>query len=308
MSTYMRKLFLNPIVVGASDMIKEFFGYPAGIHKIINKYPAIAAGPSDLSPVVSIDSVTKWQDFNSGSSIGDTCTFIVWRKASDGYYNSAHEKIREFESLVIKSTVDDWQCDIQDVSGLSSSKSNLNDFVSLDDMVTTNSQEMINEISKDNLYKNLSHKEIKIIHQHNRDHFAYHEWDARLFLINGDGSHHFAAARYIASRIKENVPLKGRLYTYRLNEAAINRMARQYEMFALPKDHYIQNDFFDAMKSFSATFLKGRLPKPFDSHFLILLPKDEPRSAVIARVFTENKVFDIGLHFKNLLKVQSSMA
>lgn len=70
----------------------------------------------------------------------------------------------------------------------------------MDDMVVRNSPEMIDEISPAKLAKNLAWDEIRIISHVDHDYFATWAWDGRVFLMNSGGSHHFAAAKYIAAR------------------------------------------------------------------------------------------------------------
>jgi len=117
------------------------------------------------------------------------------------------------ETEIISCEVEEnYQTEIQKVEGLSASKSDLSKFESLDELVETNSREMIDSI----LQQNLRHSEIRIIHMKGIDCFVTYSWDSksRLFLSNSGGSHHFSAARYIASRIDEKVPLNGKLLRY----------------------------------------------------------------------------------------------
>jgi hypothetical protein len=53
---------------------------------------------------------------------------------------------------------EDWQCDIRDVQGFSTSKSELTDFTTIDAMVERNSREMIDEITPAKLSHNLAHR------------------------------------------------------------------------------------------------------------------------------------------------------
>ncbi|CAM5427238.1 putative protein OS=Stutzerimonas stutzeri OX=316 GN=CXK94_17845 PE=4 SV=1 [Stutzerimonas stutzeri] len=79
----------------------------------------------------------------------------------------------------------------------------------MDDMVVRNSPEMIDEISPAKLAKNLAWDEIRIISHVDHDYFATWAWDGRVFLMNSGGSHHFAAAKYIAARLEQPVELTG---------------------------------------------------------------------------------------------------
>jgi hypothetical protein len=148
-----------------------------------------------------------------------------------GSYSSFYLQREEFANFGSCEITEDWECDIQDVTGLSTSKSELKDFDNLDRMAETKSRYMIEPISTDKLRENLAWGEIRILRgAGSSDFFARYLWDGRVFLINSGGSHHFAAARYIASRLGVPVPLRGQLHTYVINELAVSSLQRDFEM------------------------------------------------------------------------------
>lgn len=136
-------------------------------------------------------------------------------------------------------------CDITDVHGFSASKSDLRDFGHTDEMVEANSRAMIDQITPAKLAENIAHREIRIIHNPDTsDHFTRYLWDGRLWLMNDGGSHHMAAAKYIAARLRQPVTLTGKLYTYSLNAVAIASLRREFEMFVINDEPVIANAFF----------------------------------------------------------------
>jgi hypothetical protein len=217
---------------------------------------------------------------------------LGWRNSA-GYYSSFELNLPALEDIVQCKVVEQWECEIQDVKGLSSSKSVLKEFASLDALVETKSRELISEITEEKLRSNLAHNEIRIFHEQTSDHFARYGWDGRTFLINSGGSHHFAAARYIASRICHPVPLRGKLRTYKINKLAIEELRRDFDVYAISDDADISNEFFNAMKRFQATYLSVKLPSPFENSCAIFLPKKEPRSKRVSRALREAGMFDI---------------
>lgn len=229
-------------------------------------------------------------------------TLMGW-KFSSGYYESFTHYIHEIKNLCRQESIRNWTCDIQNVVGLSESKSNLDDFINLDSMVETNSKEMIESITEENLMKNLAHKEIRILREDFGDYFSTHLWDGRIFLMNSGGSHHFAAARYIAARIGRKVPLKGKLCIYSINPTAVHALRKIFDIYSISNDPSI--DFHGAMQKFRATYLQCRLPTPNRDANAVFLPKDCLRSMRISKAFKKAGIFDIGEYLSDLVYQQT---
>ena len=81
--------------------------------------------------------------------------------------------------------------------------------------------------------------------------------------------------------------LRGRLYTYRLNPVAVDNLNRAYDMFVLPDETKANHGFRDAMESFRATYLERALPRPYEGHRAVLLPRAEPRSSTVASILRD---------------------
>lgn len=290
----------------------EDLGRPMRLQRLIDENPNMRVQLTEPELVVDAHKVVQWQDW--GGQPTDRWprrkrgTMMGWRQSA-GRYSSFEAHRPEFESFGRCEVSDQWSCDIQDVTGLSSSKSNLEKFTSLDSMVETNSREMIDEITEDKLHKNLAHGEIRILHRESTsDHFARYRWDGRTLLMNSGGSHHFAAARYIASRINRRVPLHGRLHTYSISPLALGALLRDFDMYAISDDATISNGFHHAMKMFRATYLWRHLPRPYEHARAILLPKNERRSMRVSRALREAGMFDIGEHLVALTDRQAACA
>lgn len=206
------------------DSIRESFGYPITLLRLLDKYPNINVPIAEQKSVINAHSVTQWQNFCDHPFLANkTGTLNGWRYFA-GYYESFQHHLPEIENFCRCEVIKNWSCDIQDVVGLSESKSDLDKFTSLDSMVEANSQEMIETITEENLRSNLSHNQIRIFNENSGDYFSIYMWDGRIFLMNQGGSHHFAAARYIASRIRHKVPLRGTLYAYSIDPSAIHSL------------------------------------------------------------------------------------
>lgn len=295
----------------ACDAIREDLGQPVRLRRLLDEDRSLRAGWREPAAVVAASSVVDWHDWGDAPALHwprrKRGTLSGWRYQA-GHYSSIQVHRPEFEHFGRCAVTDLWQCDIQTVVGLAASKSELRNFVSLDDMVEANSRKMIDEISDAALQRNLAHDEIRILHREsNSDHFARHLWDGRVFLINSGGSHHFAAARYIAARLGRSVPLRGALRTYSLDPEAVLGLRRDFELFAVSDDAVASNGFHDAMRAFKASYLWQHLPRPHDTARAVLLPRSEARSAKIAQVLREAGMFDLGAFLGRLVEKQCAM-
>jgi hypothetical protein len=287
------------------NLIRESMGHPVTLLRLLDEQPDLRVQLIEPEKNVAASSVVQWHNW------GDTLhrkrgTLLGWRYAADGYRSFEIHR-PEFEHFGRREVDDDWACDIQTIVGISASKSKLEDFTSLDSMVKKNSPEMIDLITEEKMHKNLAHRGIGILHsKYDSDHFARHLWDGRVFLINSDGSHHFAAARYIAAQIGESVSLKGPLHTHIIDQKAVASLRNDFDMFVTSDDAVIINGFMDAMKAFNATYFWQSLPRPYEHGRVILLPKKVVRSAKVASVLRDAGLFDLGIHLAALVDRQAA--
>ncbi|MCC7005931.1 MAG: hypothetical protein IT497_04730 [Ottowia sp.] len=287
------------------DAIREDFGYPVTLLRLINKNPNINIPITAPEQVINAHSVMQWQNF-CGHPLIQTSkagTLTGWRYCA-GHYESFQQHLPEIENFCRCEIIKNWSCDIQDVVGLSASKSDLDKFTSLDRMVENNSKEMIETITEENLRKNLAHDQIRIFKENSVDYFSIYMWDGRTFLINHGGSHHFAAARYIASRIGRKVPLRGKLYTYSIDALAVHALQQKFDIYSISGSEMYM-DFFEAMRNVRGTFLEYPLPRPYTHASAILLPKNAPRTARISHALKKYGVFDLGEHLTHLITLQN---
>lgn len=296
---------MNALLSFFYDGLRADLGYPARLIRLIQNNPEIVVELTEPAQTINASSVVRWDGFGH-----DALTrwerrrpwqLMGWRM-SGGHFESFHLERPEFDQFAQRQVEDRWECDITAVDGFSASKSDLKQFTSTDQMVETNSRKMIDSITPEKLAKNLAHDEIRIIHSdRDIDYFARFAWDGRLFLMNSGGSHHFAAAKYIAARLEQPVPLTGALHTYSLNEVAVASLRRDFELFVISDDPMLHNEFFDAMKHFEATWLWTRMPEPYTKHCrAILLPRTEGRSMRAARALREAGAVDLGKYLAEI--------
>lgn len=292
------------------NYLREDLGYyPASLLQMFIEHPQIRVSLDEPTLCIDAQSVPSWhelgtyplQDFphrNRGQLLG-------WKAAADGHWQSFVIERPEYAQIGHCEITTDWFCDITDVHGFSASKSELRDFAHTDEMVETNSKAMIDPITTAKLADNLAHSEIRIIHNRDTsDHFARYLWDGRLWLMNTGGSHHMAAAKYIAARLGQPVALTGKLNTYSLNAVAIASLRRDFEMFVISDEARVANAFSDAMRAFRATWLWHSMLRPYEHTRTILLPKSEARSMRVAAEFRKAGVLDFGAYLTRLANRQ----
>ncbi len=301
-----------PLFETIYDDMRESLGTPVRLLRLLDEHPEIRVRIEEPGRVIAAERVLKWHEWGHHRDLmwpnRPAGVIRGWRYA-DGHYRSFEVHRPELANLGQCHITEQWTCDIQDVEGLSCSKSTLTDFTSLDDMVEANSREMIDEITEKKLQENLSHSEIRLLHQKDTtDHFARFLWDGRLFLMNSGGSHHFAAARYIAARLDRPVPLSGKLRTYAIKPEAVDTLRRDMDVFLISSESEISNKFFEAMESFEVThYLHPISSRPYDRIMAVLLPKNEFRSARVSRELRKAGLFDLGQHLADLCARQFTL-
>jgi hypothetical protein len=299
--------FLHTIING----LREELGQPVSLVNVLSTYPQIRVGLGEPSPCIDADSVPRWHELGTYPVLEwprkDCGVLTGWKVDRDQQWRSFQIERPEYAQLGQREITPAWSCDITAIHGFAASKSNLAAFISTDEMVEKNSPEMIDDISRAKLTHNLAHNEIRILNSPGTsDHFKRYRWDGRLWLVNDGGSHHTAAAKYIAARLSESVKLTGKLYTYSLNPAAVASLRRDFEMFVISdEDATISCDFFDAMRAFKATWLSHPLPRPYERARAVLLPKSEWRSMRVASEFRKVGIADLGSFLTGLAARQS---
>lgn len=283
---------------------REDRGHPATLYRLLGEQPQMRTLLAEPKRSIAASSVVRWHEWGETGAGHWACSrseaLRGWKYAG-GLYHSFETELSELREFGLCDITEYWECDIRDVEGLSGSKSNLEEFASMDDMAQKRSQGLIDEITEEGLRKNLAHVEIRILRESKSDHFIRHLWDGRVFLMNAGGSHHFSAARYIAGRLNHPVPLRGKLYTYGINQKAVASLRRKFDLYAISADPTAFLGFFEAMQAFRAAYLRHYMPRPYANQCnAILLPRADPRSAKVSAVLREAGFFDLGEYLSSL--------
>lgn len=298
--------FARKAIEAAVTQFREARGIPVRLRETLDQHPEACCQVSASVPTIGAELVPRWDLWGLGNT---------WRSHGNVhlYSNGTHGRpsffeIPEITDFTVELEEKHWACDIRDVEGLAASKSDLNRYTSMDEFAEARTPDWIQEISESALKKNLAHHEVRIMRtdpERKSDFFAEFSWDSdRTYLINSGGSHHFAAARYIAGRLGIEVPLSGRRKFYRFNTDAVRSLCEDFDLYLLPLGPAC-DAFHVAMERFKATFCTYPLPRPYEDSLLVFLPLSETRSVAVADLLDDVGIFNMGNHLIDRLAQQS---
>ena len=128
---------------------------------------------------------------------------------------------------------------------------------------------------------------------------------------NTGGSHHFAAARYIANKLDEEIDLTAKLEITYLDEQKFRDLFSKYEIFLISSKNTEQ------YRILFETLLNSKIPfitAPIDSYFndrkdysplkLLAFYRTDKKSAPIIDLFKNSSVLDLYGYFCTLLVQQ----
>lgn len=271
-------------------------GKPLSVQRMLEAYPEAVVTLHDRPPSINAESVGRWHELVEVGRPYRPGTLTGWKATSEGGYEAFRLAREEYSQIVRCEVTENWTCGVQEIHGFSSSKADLSAYIDTDAMAEDRAGFLIRDVSPEALAKCLAHREIRIIHSAagGGDFFARFNWDGPLWLMNGGGSHHLAAAKYIAARLGLHVPLNGTLKTYSFNLEAIASLRLEFEIYAIRDEARIINAFSDAMRDARATWLWHKLPRPYTNARSILLPRSEVNSMRVAHSLCEAGLLDLG--------------
>ena len=191
------------------DAIREALGAPASLYRLLDAQSDLRTKFDESPQVIAAESVVKWHEW--GTAPFDQRLHHApgelpgWRYCG-GSYSSFHAARDEFANFGTCEITEGWQCDIQNMTGLGASKSDLT-LASLDAMAERASKELIYPITEGSSARTLRTMIYGFCIRIPRTIFSP-VTSGMVGHWNSGGSHHFAAARYIAARLKIPVPLR----------------------------------------------------------------------------------------------------
>ncbi|WP_419851773.1 DUF6685 family protein [Actinobacillus pleuropneumoniae] len=214
------------------------------------------------------------------------------------------------QNLISHKAVPDWKCDIQTITNISSSKSDLSSLTNLDELVIQDSQELISEISQKNLDKNMAHYESKIFHDPSVN-VSCELWSGTFTWNNTGGSHHFAAARYIASQLEKPINLISQLTIEYLDKDVMDILFSKYHIFIFSGKNTKQYNLL------RETLMHSKVPfvlAPIDAMFsmnedysslkLLAFYNSGERAFAIRELCKNSALLDLNMYFNSLYQKQ----
>lgn len=177
-----------------------------------------------------------------------------------------------------KCSVVDWKGSFSDIDGLSGSKSPLEAFADLDEFARARCPKWITPATQEQLAWCLDHKPIDEWRANGATMFLA-DWDQRIFLLNSDGSHHFAAARYLAKELEVLIDISGELKHWALCLDALSRLKRQYALFCLCKSSLANWREFAALAHIPYGLLDP--PRPLEGFFVLAVERISLHQSII---------------------------
>lgn len=266
------------------------------------------AEPSFLSKAggVGTDSIRRWANWTHDRVIVPPAVEPAdlvrgWRGG-----RAESMSIPELRDLVHFERWERVSVEIQDIKGLSASKSDLRTFESLDDMADRQCAGLLQSNGDDRLHlaRLMSHSESRIFHDASEE-VVRHGWDGRLMLSNAGGSHHFTAARRLAGRIGRQVWCEVSLRTETLDPAAVAGLRKHYHIVAVPTR--LDGPLHDVAMSTGAAYYRLPMPRPDVRLQAIFLPRDNPASGRLAGQLIAAGAPDVLKALEDGLKLQASL-
>ncbi|MGZ1522150.1 DUF6685 family protein [Xanthomonas citri] len=206
----------------------------------------------------------------------------MWRYDRSGE-RSEKVIVEAFKHLITESK-STMTVDIRDIECLVFSKTDLYKFATLDEMATTACPDWIKNVSREQLHALLA----KAPPASTEGWLSLVAWDDRLTLIAYDGSHHFAAARYLAGQLNEPVPMTMELTKRSINAQALDELEQSYDAFVLLDRPDFNHALTEAFKAASVPHGRKelRLSRALGdrNYQLILLPRESKRAMRSAAV------------------------
>ncbi len=186
----------------------------------------------------------------------------------------------------------------------------ISSLTNLDELVIQDSQELISEISQKNLDKNMAHYESKIFHDPSVN-VSCELWSGTFTWNNTGGSHHFAAARYIASQLEKPINLISQLTIEYLDKDVMDILFSKYHIFIFSGKNTKQYNLL------RETLMHSKVPfvlAPIDAMFsmnedysslkLLAFYNSGERAFAIRELCKNSALLDLNMYFNSLYQKQ----
>lgn len=268
-------------------------GLPA-LARYLQKRETITYTPKgwDGQVTAHADSVVPWHDWPHADLVG-----VGWEQTQAGYTSRRHA-FPQVHALIIRTDRGVETFDLRDVATLSASKGNLQDHADLDAFATKEAGHFLTDLSLEGLDKNLDHSQVRIgragRNPTGSDHWAVYQWDRRRpHLVNGGGSHHLAAARYIARKLGTPVGVSAPSIHYQVDATQASALLRSFHLFAVGKDTY--QDLHEPFQAGAVPYTSTGLPgDKVEGGRVIFLARTDQKASQAAQLLKDHGALDVG--------------
>ncbi|MCS5826975.1 hypothetical protein LNO55_27295 [Klebsiella pneumoniae subsp. pneumoniae] len=202
---------MHKIFYTLQDNVMDSLGFPASLRRQINN-GVLQANKPDRQDTIWLRSVVAW---HSWLSYEQHCIRYL-RPGHDGDYEFFERHIPQLDYLIQTTVTENFRCDITAIAGMGCSRDSDREFSSIQDFAMKKCQALTKPPSAERLAQILQHHGLRLSEMY----FSEFSWvPGRLYWQNVDGSHHMAAARFMAIQLGQPVPLSGQLTSYQLNSS-----------------------------------------------------------------------------------------
>lgn len=249
-----------------------------------------ASRPRDSGGSVWINKVIRWDIWVDSIKCGN---IRIVHQSLGRDNNSTPPKL---DSLVKLNFFPSYNIDIREIHGIAASKAMEKPFLDLDEMALNCCAGMIRPLTSTQLQKNLMWRGIRLFPPNHGDELVSFGWeDKRIYVCNSDGSHHLAAARYIAGQLNLQCPIAAPLSDYSFDLQEVECLTANYDIFSVRKEDF--SDLVGILQDLRVNFYSVKMPQELCCQMVLLLAKDCCRSRKATYLLRRNKMFDLGEYF-----------
>lgn len=298
-----RKWAKNTVI----DQLNNMQGKPGKLIRLIEEGVIQPSKPIEHEKSIWFSSVARWELWNRDFEF-QPLPIAYWKYSKEEHrHNKKSIHIEALDNLISCEVIENGSFDINEIQGISASKSDGHFFNSIEEFATTRCQEFIGSGHPEDFHKNMKWREIRLHSMTFRD----ISWSCQSpFWMNSGGSHHFAAAHYIASEKNINYELIGKIKKFSVNKYAAEKLVSDWDMFLIDSPS-LYTGFIEALCSFKCDFCACDLPRElFKSELdgdnsqkitkIVFLKKGELKSESISQVLKNSGFTSFNTYIKKL--------
>lgn len=248
--------------------------------------------------------IERWEQSFSAQSIYSH-TLEGFSLKPSGAYSYARQAFPEMAGIVQRTeTLVNY--DITDIECLSALDEDIPHYDTLDEFIETERPLFVADISDEALVRHLRWSEVRITDPGRGDFLQRWDWDGRLTLSNAGGTHHLAAARFIAARLQRSVPLRSRLIRHTLSEDALLSLTSRFSLWAINISlRATEAAVRDELRRQRTAYFTFSMPIPYRQAVGLLIPHTAARQDMTRSTLAALGAMDVGSHLEALLLRQN---